>query len=365
MQKVTKRWVCLMLALVLMVTGLVSVSAAEEYVRSSTTLKTGSTVVTADGDITTLYLFTPTTVGYYRVSVDDPDATISFWYGSAQYISQPAESVTGGDLRVTCTAVGQRLWIGLQGVTSATVTIVSEPGYVAPPRVVYQTYRNTHRPSWRFTMTDEPLKAVDITKPQTVVADSQGIYHLDTVDGPILYVNMRASIWTDLYLWYYPEDVEGEEWPPVDSLRARYELKDGKWYCYDFVDAMADYADALDDGYYYLTVDLAKFIQLFGHDQGWFISEYSPFTPIREGAFIEESAWLVNVYYVSEDTIIGDVNDNGKVNVQDLALLQQHLNGWDVTVNTAACDTTGDGKVNLQDLALLQRYLNGWNVELG
>ena len=367
MRKGIRNLVCILLSLALLTTGWVSVGAAgEDYRLSSTRLTVGSTAVTADGDLTTIYVFTPTKVGLYRVSVDDPAATLSFWYGTAQYVSQPADSTTDGALTVTCTAVGQRLLIGLADTTAATVTITEEPGYVAPPRVVYETYRNEHNPSWWFSMPDDPLTAVDITKPQTVVADSKGIYHLNTVDGPTLYVNMRATFWTDLYLWYYPEDVEGEEWPPVDVLRGRREEKNGVIYCYDFLEAMYDYADALDyDGYYYLTVDLANFIQMFGRDQGWFIPRYSPFDSIRQEQFIEESAWLVNTYYVSEDSLPGDVNGNGKVNVQDLGLLQQYLNGWSVSMNTAVADVNGNGKVNVQDLGLLQQHLNGWDVELG
>ena len=60
----------------------------------------------------------------------------------------------------------------------------------------------------------------------------------------------------------------------------------------------------------------------------------------------------------------GDVTDDGKINIRDLGLLQQYLNGWDVTVNLDACDVTGDGKVNIRDLGLLQQYLNGWDVKL-
>lgn len=353
-----------LLTLVLLVAGMMPVYAQEgNYQLSAVALKVGKNTVVTEQEVT-LYRFKPTAVGYYCISVDDPDAVLSFWYGSSQYVSCEAERTVGGDLLVTCTAVGQTLLIGLTDTLATTITITAEAGYVPRSTPVYETYRNTYRFSGRFRMVDDPLTAVDITKPQTVVTDSKGIYHLNTVDGPILYVNMRASIWSDLYLLYYPEDVEGEEWPPVDTLRARREEKNGKWYCYDFVDAMASYADALDDGYFYLTVDLANFIQLYGRDQGWFIPQYSPFAPIKEGNFIEESAWLVNVYYVAEDAVPGDLNGSGAVNTQDLALLQRHLNGWNVTVDTDAADVTGDGKVNTQDLALLQRYLNGWNVTL-
>ena len=58
-----------------------------------------------------------------------------------------------------------------------------------------------------------------------------------------------------------------------------------------------------------------------------------------------------------------DLNNDGKINIRDLGLLQQHLNGWDVTFEESAADLTGDGKINIRDLGLLQQYLNGWDVE--
>ena len=64
------------------------------------------------------------------------------------------------------------------------------------------------------------------------------------------------------------------------------------------------------------------------------------------------------------DYIPGDVNNDGKVNVRDLGLMQQYLNGWDVTMSLTAADVNGDGKVNVRDLGTLQQYLNGWDVTL-
>ena len=353
-----KRCLAVLLSVVLLCAGW-TVTAAEDYVRSSTKLKVGTNVVTATEDVTTIYGFKPSKIGLYRVSVDDPDAVLNFWYGSSQYVSMPAADAVDGAVTVTCSAVGQTLLIGLSGVESATITIAEQAGYVYPPKVVYTTYRNQHNVSWRFSLPNETLTAVDITKPQTLVADSKGIYHLNTVDGPIVYVDMRASRWTDLYKLFYPDDVEGEEWPPIDVMRGRYDERDGKIYCYDFVEAMYEYADALDkNGYYYLTVDLAKYMQCYGKDQGWYVPQYSPFAPIQEGKFIEESAWLVNTYYVAPAVELGDVNGDDKINNRDLARLQQYLNEWDVTVEAAGADLNGDGKINNRDLAELQRMLN-------
>lgn len=66
----------------------------------------------------------------------------------------------------------------------------------------------------------------------------------------------------------------------------------------------------------------------------------------------------------SEEVVSGDTSGDGKVNMKDLALLQQYLNGWDVSIDEDAADVNGDGKVNMKDYALLQQYLNGWDVVL-
>ena len=60
----------------------------------------------------------------------------------------------------------------------------------------------------------------------------------------------------------------------------------------------------------------------------------------------------------------GDINGDTKVNIRDLGLFQQYLNGWDVQVIEAAADVNGDNKLNIRDLGTLQQFLNGWNVEL-
>ena len=359
MKKYVRNLLCVLLALSLLC-ACVTVSAAEEYVMSSTRLKVGVNTVAASVDTPTIFVFKPTAVGNYEVSVDDPAAILNFRYGTAQYVSVSAAEAVDGALTVTCHAVGQGLLIALSGVESATITITKLNNYVAPVKVTYTTYRNQHTPSYSFRMTDEKLTAVDITKSQTVVADSKGIYHLGTVDGPVLYVDLRASEWTDLYKLFYPDDVEGEEWPPIDVMRGRYSETRG----YNFVEAMYDYANVLDDGYYYLTVDLAKYMQCYGTDQGWYIPRYSPYTPIREGAFIEESAWLVNTYYVVPPVEAGDVNGDGKLNNRDLVRLQQYLAEWDVAIEEAAADVNGDGKLNNRDLVRLQQYLAEWDVEI-
>ena len=75
------------------------------------------------------------------------------------------------------------------------------------------------------------------------------------------------------------------------------------------------------------------------------------------------ATWHYN-YAPEGEVAPGDANGDGKVNVRDLGVMQQYLNGWDVTLIESACDVNGDGKINVRDMGLLQQYLNGWDVDL-
>ena len=68
-------------------------------------------------------------------------------------------------------------------------------------------------------------------------------------------------------------------------------------------------------------------------------------------------------YVQAAGQIAGDLNGDGKVNNRDLGLLQQLLNGWDVTIEGSA-DVNGDGAVNNKDLGLLQQALNSREQEV-
>jgi hypothetical protein len=198
-------------------------------------------------------------------------------------------------LEVICSAQGQSLPIGLSGVDAVNITVTRTDDYVPAASVEYVAYENKHTPVAGFKLPAGEMTAVDITVAQTVVLGADGYYHYGAANGPILYVDMTGTTFADLYECYYPSAAE-----PADRLRGTYVDAEGKTCGYDFITAMKAYADALDkNGYYYLTEDLANYLQMYGKDQGWYNAEYSPFEIIKSGNFNADSAWLLTSCYVA------------------------------------------------------------------
>lgn len=267
------------------------------YEISDIALYEGENAVTTLMADTTLFSFEPEEMAIYEVSIDNDDALLSHWNGSVFYVTGLAEEAVDGKLQVTCASVGQSLLIGLSGVASANITITKIDDYTPPAAVEYVEYVNKHTPISDFALPEGELTPVDITTAQTVVLGADGFYHYGTANGPILYIDMTGVQFADLYECYYPATAGAQV---ADRLRGTYLDADGKTCGYDFITAMRAYADALDEnGYYYLTEDLANYMKMYGKDQGWFNPNHSPFTQVQNGEYVDESVWLLTSYYIA------------------------------------------------------------------
>lgn len=62
-----------------------------------------------------------------------------------------------------------------------------------------------------------------------------------------------------------------------------------------------------------------------------------------------------------DNTLSGDVNEDGKVNLTDAKMVMQYYNGTRTlqAQQLKNADVNGDGKVNLTDVKLIMRYFNG------
>ena len=61
---------------------------------------------------------------------------------------------------------------------------------------------------------------------------------------------------------------------------------------------------------------------------------------------------------IAPGCVLGDVNDDGKINNKDLGLIQRYINGWGVKINSTAADFNQDGNIDKTDFDLIQSYIN-------
>ena len=60
----------------------------------------------------------------------------------------------------------------------------------------------------------------------------------------------------------------------------------------------------------------------------------------------------------------GDLNRDGEIDNEDIAMLQQYVSHWGVNIEIRAADVTGDGEIDTEDIATLQQYVSKWKVRL-
>ena len=68
--------------------------------------------------------------------------------------------------------------------------------------------------------------------------------------------------------------------------------------------------------------------------------------------------------YVASFYLIGDIDNDGKINATDAAYLAKYLGGKTFDVNKLSCDINGDKEINLYDLILLKRFVAKIDTEI-
>ena len=64
-----------------------------------------------------------------------------------------------------------------------------------------------------------------------------------------------------------------------------------------------------------------------------------------------------NVDYNYAYDIIGDTNNDNKVNNKDISTLLKYLAGWNITINASQADINQDGYITMKDVNSLIRLL--------
>ncbi len=331
----------------------------ENYVLSTDTLVVGESSYIVDaGYEYTVFAFEPTEIGEYTISSTNAILGIVSYNGMWVTIEPSADTITESSVEWDCTSVGQSIWVAVKAETNA-ATITVERNDNVINQVPVEDYENTTEvEDFTFEGDVDALENVDIDDEvvDTAVLGEDGFYHLNTVDGPILYVNISDEAMSLLAASSYGQ--------------LKYTIyEDGEAVkVINFLDAFTVYSDAADavdatTTLYPLTADLMAMFQNIGAGNNWY----------GENGFVGgllDDAWMFACYYLpAEDDVTpemkGDVNGNGKLDGRDYLLLKRAYFGtYELDCALETADINGNGKLDGRDYLLLKRaYFGTYTIE--
>lgn len=238
------------------------------------------------------FLFTPNRTGLFRFRAE---GTLGFWgtdvNNITNQISQCFMTEDGFTLNVDSQALGKPHILSITGIPNTTLTI-NRVGDVAPDPDTYpvQQYTPKHQPQ-AFTMHMEPGKQLhyaDITAPagsyQLVLDPQTGIYHLNTLDGPVVYVNLGANA-----PYFSLSQVAA-----TAMVMCSYDENGYIQSKLDFAPCMVAYIRCMDaaTGHYPLTEDLLYILQTYGTYAGWYDGNSANYIFRSSAGVNPANAWM-------------------------------------------------------------------------
>jgi len=271
--------------------------SGNNYVLSDTALAVGKNNCNLSSDYTyTVFEFAPDAVGKYTVSCSSNTlalvSTNGMWINIGSSTSAVADDVQFSDTFTwDCIGVGQSIWVAVSGEGTAEIDVSMEEIVIKEiPKVIYKNIKTPGAFTFPATVDTDAIDYVDTFDgvEDVAVLGEDGYYHLNTADGPILFVKLNESMMS------------------LADARAYGQLKSLVYYGEE-IDHIVDYNEAFDEywdcadpatGYYPLTEDLIVYYKEIGNYHGWY----------GEEGWIggnEADAWMFACYY-TEDITSGD-----------------------------------------------------------
>lgn len=245
-----------------------------EKSRAAYVVAEGATYVTVKPGERNYFLFTPERNGQFRISASSSYAKVGYYGGSIHYITTTnlAEDMENNAFTVEIRDVGTTFVLGVDAATNIDATVllitrVGDPGWSVADEP-WQVYENTHTPKQYSLPSGTTLKNVDITKTFKLVYNAtDGYYHKDTKNGPIVYLRFDAKapyvalndILSNFHIAAYMYDSAG------NFLKKE-----------EYTDAVQAYSNCADkkEAVYPLTKDLEYILKSYGEHQGWWDTEF-------------------------------------------------------------------------------------------
>lgn len=268
-----------------------SVFSGENISYEAGNVTVGSSYIELDAEDRTYALFTPTEAGTYEFSVSNDDASIGY-YGAPHFVqSNNVADMDGNKFTLSITAdmissgsTGTSiLVIGLDAAEGKEGCILNIERIGDPAWTIEQEPWNNYQPEipvQDFTLeSGVKLVSFDVTAPtdtyDLVLNEADGTYHLGSVDGPKVYVQLGEAVYGICM-----KDMVGEIVYDADGVliatgtapfRYMYDNGPDDFFKEDYTDVMRQYVTAADKatGVYPLTKDLFYMLPLGIENKGW------------------------------------------------------------------------------------------------
>lgn len=280
-------------------------------------LTVGTHTLTPQATGVTLYDFSATETGQYVFTLSDENAFVGY-YGSNEWFPS-ARGTLSYTLTFDHAEVNQPVLIGVSGTTSVTITITRAGEADDSGQIRTEVYENTVEPE-EFVLPEgivpEDFEYVDIddSVEDKAVLGEDGYYHLNTADGPILFVGYDDAIVSFIAMFGYGQ------------LKAAVYEGDRPVKVVNFMDAFLEYVEAaggeydfenftfvsIGEGFYPLTEDFITMYKMIGKAQGWYVED-----GVVGGTLPNGDAWMFACAYDEDFTTFeaddNNNNDNGPV----------------------------------------------------
>ena len=292
----------------------VSGTPEELYVGNAYYLNVGGTYVTMQAEVVNYYIFEPTEPGLYRIGTSDPEAKIGYYGGSTFFIADMTSSTDYTPENNYYTRnikqgnIGGVIIIGVTGAQDAIIEIIRMGDPILDETdIVPDVYEGKTTPTKVFKIKaadGKKLKYVDLkgkTSDYQIVLGSDGYYHLNSANGPLLYMNLGPSA---PYISMY--NMLGYTGFGGTSLTASfYDANGSVVRREDYTACMCSYVENIDPTYgvYPLTEDLVYMMQNGGGYKGWWNPDSANCIFLDEEKVLDptinlELGWMFAVCYV-------------------------------------------------------------------
>ncbi len=303
-----KKIFIILLSLVLAFGGIIPCFAYSDSVLTGEYLTVGDNFLTVDDpDTVSIFYFSVSSeaeLGTYRVTSNDKSARLRSYCGTVGYRYDNTDSTnynqTTNSYTFTVTSVGATYLIGVTGKESFSLTIQKQSDYSIPQYLKDKFSNPVHYgyKKYDFIINEKATRTyVDVTQPHTVVRDNRGLYHLDSIDGPVLYIDIFNTPYVNLYnmassgmLRYYTYTSSGEYRSKYDESNMYLE------YAY--------YADPV-HGIYPYDTHLAGIVKSVGNANGWYDKDRElGYYLFGDTEVNEESAHLFCFFYFEDESLV-------------------------------------------------------------